>query len=152
MEEHIPYGDANSVWGKCQRLTVNPSHAIVIPKANRPGAWFAPGPAFLAPLYRKRTLLIERAKWVYAWTLYTEKLGTSDWITPRETNASLHLPIELTSRNPTGWYFTVPLELRRKGWLPESGGFVMYEYSESEANFWTEAPYNEESTLEADSC
>jgi hypothetical protein len=122
----------------------------VIHKANRPGPWFATGTAFLAPLYRKRALLIERPKWVYAWTLYNEMLGTNSWSVPPDVNSSLLLPIQLKPRNPTGWIFTIPQELRRKGWLPESGGVVVYEYTDTEANFWTEAAYNEESILESD--
>jgi hypothetical protein len=122
----------------------------VIQKTDRPGTWFGAGAAFLAPLYRKRALLIDRPKWVYAWTLYNEKLGTQGWLTLPDVNPSLHLSIEINTRKPTGWYFTIPQELRRKGWLPESGGFVIYEYNETEANIWTEVAYNEESVLEAD--
>ena len=140
------------MWDNCQRLTVGRDHAIVIQKADRPGAWFGAGAATLAPLYRKRALLIDRSKWVHAWTLYTEKIGAQGWLTSPDANTSLHLPVEIKSRNPTGWYFTIPPELRRKGWLPESGGIVIYEYNDAEANFWTEAAYNEESVLESDVC
>jgi hypothetical protein len=138
------------MWENCQRITVNRDHAIVIPKGNRPGAWFSAGPCLLAPLHRKRELLIDRCKWVYAWSLYTESLGTRDWLTPPDANTSLHFPLEINVRKPAGWYFTIPQELRRKGWLPESGGVVIYEYHETEANFWTEPAYNEETILEAD--
>jgi hypothetical protein len=138
------------MWENSLRLTVNRDHRIVIPKTCRPGPWFAVGPAFLAPLYRKRTLLVDRSKWVYAWTLYTEKIGTQGWLVPVDINASLHQSIQIKARDPTGWCLTVPPELRRKGWLPESGGITIYEYSDSEANFWTEAAYNEESILESE--
>ncbi|HWW30842.1 MAG TPA: hypothetical protein VNY80_12555 [Steroidobacteraceae bacterium] len=123
---------------------------IVIPKGDRPGLWFAAGAAFLAPLYRKRTLLIDRAKWVYAWTLYNEKIGTQSWLIPSDSNMNLHHAIEINAHSPSGWVFTVPPDLRRKGWLPGSKGIVIFEYSETEANFWTEAAYNEESILESD--
>jgi hypothetical protein len=138
------------MWENYHRLVIGRDHRIVIPKASRPGTWFSAGPGFLAPLYRKRQLLLERSKWLYAWTFYTEKIGTQSWLVPAETNASLHKSIELNARDPTGWYLTIPPELRRKGWLPESGGTTIYEYSESEANFWTEAAYNEESILESE--
>jgi hypothetical protein len=138
------------MWENYQRLTVGRDHAIVITKTFRPGVWFAAGAAFLAPLYRKRSILLDRAKWVYAWTLYKEEIGTSGWLTPTDMNSSLHLPAEIYSRNSGGWYFTIPPELRRKGWLPEAGGIVIYEYGNAEANFWTEGAYNEESVLEAD--
>jgi hypothetical protein len=138
------------MWENCQRLTVSRDHAIVITKTNRPGAWFTAGAAFLAPLYRKRSILLDRAKWVYAWTLYNEEIGTSGWLTPADRNSSLHLPAEIHSRNSGGWYFTIPSALRRKAWLPEAGGIVIYEYSDTEANFWTQGAYNEESILEAD--
>ena len=138
------------MWENYQRLTVNRDHRIVIPKTCRPGIWFAAGPAFLAPLYRKRTLLIDRWKWVYAWTLYNEKIGTQGWLTPLDANANLHQSIEIKARDPTGWCFTVPSDLRRKDWLPESSGIVIYEYNDTEANFWTEAAYNEESILESE--
>jgi hypothetical protein len=125
---------------------------IVIPKGDRPGPWFDTGAAFLAPLYRKRALLIDRAKWVHAWTLYNEKIGTQGWLTPRDSNTNLHHAIEINAHNPSGWVFTVPPDLRRKSWLPGSRGIVIYEYSDTEANFWTEAAYNEESLLESDVC
>ena len=134
----------------CQRVMVDRDHAIVIAKACRPGPWFASGAAFLAPLYRKRPLLVDRPKWVYAWTLYNEKLGTPGWHISPDSNMSLHLPVDVRSRQPTGWILTIPPALRNKGWLPKCGGTVMYEYDETEANFWTEAAYNEESVLEAD--
>src|SRR5580704_2495019 len=135
------------MWDRVQRLTVNRDHMIVIPRGDRPGEWFDSGRGFLAPLYRKRELLIDRSKWVHAWTLYNLKIGSQTWLTSPDSNMNLHLPIEIKARNPTGWYFTVPQDLRRKGWLPGSGGIVMYEYTDSEANFWTEAAYNEESVL-----
>lgn len=122
----------------------------MIQKAYRPGPWFAAGKAFLAPLYRKRQLLIDRSKWVHAWTLYNEALETDAWLTPSDANTILHVPIEIRTRQPTGWIFTIPLELRRKGWLPEAGGIVICEYSDSELNLWCEDAYNLESLLEAD--
>jgi hypothetical protein len=140
------------MWEKYQRITVNRDHGLVIQKTYRPGTWFAAGTALLAPLYRKRTLLVDRSKWIHAWTLYNETLGAQGWITPPDVNTNLHLPIEIRTRQPTGWIFTIPPELRRKGWLPESGGNVIYEYNDTEANFWTEAVYNEETILEADAC
>jgi hypothetical protein len=139
------------MWEKYQRLTVNRDHAIVIPKTDRPGDWFAVGGASLAPLYRKRLLLLDRPKWLHAWTLYNDKLGAQGWLTSPDANSSFHVPIEISTHKPNGWYFTIPPELRRKGWLPEAGGIVIYEYNNAEANFWTESAYNEESILEADS-
>jgi hypothetical protein len=52
------------------------------------------------------------------------------------------------SHAPSGWSFTIPQELRRKGWLPEASGIVVLEYSTEELNVWTEAAYNEETVLE----
>jgi hypothetical protein len=84
--------------------------------------------------------------------MYNETLGPNGWLTPPDANASLHIPIEIRTRQPNGWIFTIPPELRRKGWLPESGGVVIYEYNHIEANFWTQAAYNEESILESNVC
>ena len=139
------------MWENCRRITINRDHGIVIPRACSPGSWLAAGSAWLAPLYRKRRLLIERAKWIHIWTLYNDKVGTTDWLTPRDTNPALHFPIEIKSRDPSGWYFTVPPELRTKDWLPASGGIVVLEFDASEFNVWTVAAYDEESVLEADS-
>jgi hypothetical protein len=104
----------------------------------------------LAPLHRKRALLLERAKWVHAWALYNDKVGTQQWLTPPEDNAALHFPIEIRSRDPSGWVITIPPHLRNAGWLAAAGGIVVFEHCETEANLWTEAAYNEESILEAD--
>jgi hypothetical protein len=122
----------------------------VIPRSCCPGEWFGAGKAVLAPLYRKRIILLERAKWVHVWTLYNEKLSTRDWLTPPEATAALHFPVEIKSRDPSGWFVTIPPHLRNTGWLPGGGGIVMFDYCASEANFWTESAYNEESVLEAD--
>jgi hypothetical protein len=138
------------MWEKCQQLGVNRDHALVIQKALRPGPWFSTGPAFLAPLYRKRSLLLDRPNWVYAWTLYNDALITAEWLVPRSDNANLHLQIEIRSRQPTGWTFTIPIEIRRRGWLPSAGGIVMCESSDQELNFWRTDAYNSEATLEAD--
>lgn len=137
------------MWDKCQRLPVRADHAIVISKANRPGSWFSAGRAFLTPLFRKRPLLLERSKWLYAWTLFTDAAPPDGWAMPPVDTRSLLFAVEIHARNPTGWYFTIPDELRNKGWLPSAGGVLMYEHSDSEANFWTEAAYNEETVLEA---
>jgi hypothetical protein len=134
-----------------RRIPVRQDHALVIPLACRPGEWFGAGTAVLAPLHRKRIILIERPNWVHVWTLYNEKLSTRDWLTPPEANTSLHFSIEIRSRAPSGWVVTIPPHLRNTGWLPSGGGNVMFEYCASEANFWTEDAYNEESILEADS-
>lgn len=134
----------------CKRLPVRVDHAIAIPRACCPGKWFGAGEAFLAPLHRKRVIYLDRAKWVHAWTIYNAKLETHDWRIPATANGSLHLPIEIRSRDPSGWMLTIPIAIREKGWLPEGPAFLMFEYSATEANLWTEAAYNEESILEAD--
>lgn len=134
-----------------RRIPVRRDHALVIPLACRPGEWFGAGAAVLAPLHRKRVIHIQRAKWVHAWTLYNEKLGTQDWLTPPETNGTLHFRIEIRSRDPSGWLMTTPPHLRNTAWLPSDSGIVVFEYCASEANFWSEEAYNEESILEADS-
>jgi hypothetical protein len=122
----------------------------VIPKACCPALWFRAGQAFLAPLYRKRPLHLDRANWVHAWTVYTPELDTSGWQTPADANEKLHFPVEIRSRDPSGWLITIPKSIRDRGWLPPGPGFLMFEYAEAEANLWTEAGYNEESILEAD--
>lgn len=139
------------MWDKFKQITVNRDHAIVIHVASNPGKWFGAGTAYLAPLYRKRKILLARANWVYAWTLYNDALGTENWLVPKNTNSSLHVALEIKTRSPSGWYFTIPVELRAKGWLPEAGGLVVCEYSESELNLWTHPAYNEEAILEAES-
>lgn len=139
------------MWDNYRRCLINRDHAIVVPRAFSPGSWFGAGNAWLAPLYRKRNLLIDREKWVYAWTLYNEKVGDERWLTPRSANSLLHFSIEVKSRDPSGWYFTVPIELRIKTWLPRSGELVVLEHGGSEFNVWNLAAYNEESILEADS-
>ena len=144
-------GSLKSMWDNCRQVIVNRDHGIVIPRACSPGPWLGAGSAWLAPLYRKRRLFIERAKWIHAWTLYNDKVSATDWLTPRDTNPALHFPIEIKSRDPSGWYFTIPSELRAKDWLPASGGVVVLEYDASEFNVWTVAAYDEESVLEADS-
>ena len=87
---------------------------------------------------------------MYAWTLHNENLGTEGWQSPPDLVATLHFAIEVHPRSPTGWYFTIPVDLRSKQWLPSAGGIVMFEFTDSEANFWTEAAYNEESILESE--
>ena len=138
------------MWDNYRRLTVNRDHMVVIPKGDRPGPWFGAGPAIIAPLCRKRSVLIDRAKWVHAWTLYNNALDVTKWLLTPEGNSTFHLSVEIKARQPSGWHLTIPQELRRKGWLPEAGGIVIYEYTDSEANLWTEAAYNEEAILEAD--
>lgn len=133
----------------CRRLTIRQDHAVVIPRVCCPGKWFRAGEAFLAPLYRKRALNLDRPKWVHAWTIYNQSLGTDDWLTPADINRTLHFAVEIRSRDPSGWLITVPAPIRDRAWLPQSG-FLMLEYASAEANLWTEAAYNEESILEAD--
>lgn len=94
--------------------------------------------------------MLDRTKLVFAWTLYNDVVDWSQWRNPRDTTDELHFQIEMKSRNPSGWYFTVPQYMRNRGWLPEAGGIVICEYSELEFNLWTEPAYNEESILEAD--
>ena len=139
-----------TVLENCKRISVRSDHGIVIQRACRPGDWFGAGRAVLAPLHRKRPILLARANWLHAWTLYNDKLSTEDWRTKPEANSTLHFPIEVKSRNPSGWVVTIPSHLREPGWLPGSSGVVIFEYSETEANFWTEDAYNEQAILEAD--
>ncbi|HEV8334709.1 MAG TPA: hypothetical protein VGQ22_25020 [Steroidobacteraceae bacterium] len=80
--------------------------------------------------------------------MYNEALGTPNWKVPPEENRSLHIAVQVRSHAPSGWSFTIPQELRRKGWLPEASGIVVLEYSTEELNVWTEAAYNEETVLE----
>jgi hypothetical protein len=84
------------------------------------------------------------------WTIYNQSIGAVDWQTPAEANETLHFPIEIRSRDPSGWLITIPKAIRDRGWLPAGPGFLMFEYAEAEANLWSEAAYNEESILEAD--
>lgn len=95
--------------------------------------------------------MVRQEHWLHAWTLYNANCKTDDWHTPPDTNPTLHIPIRVFSRKPSGWYFTVPQELREKGWLPERGGVVICECSETEMNFWTQDAYNLESLLESES-
>lgn len=151
MEDPTEYRSLKPVLEKYRRLPVREDHAIVIPSACRPGEWFgARTPAFVAPLYRKRKILLERAKWVYAWTIYNEKLSTSEWLTPPNANGTLHFPVDIRSRDPSGWILTIPPAIRDRAWLPEGPASLMFEYTPSEANLWTEAAYNEELILEAE--
>lgn len=131
-------------------VPVRRDHAIVIPAACRPGAWFGAGAAILAPLHRKRTILLGRPRWVRVWTLYNEILGAPDWLVPPEINAELHFEIDVRSRDPSGWLVTIPAPIRNRNWLPGGGGAVMLEYSSTELNLWDEDAYNEEAILEAD--
>ena len=138
------------MWENCKPISINRDHAIVIPKACKPGSWFGAGTSYIAPLSRKRTILIEPAKWVHVWTIYNEKLDTTGWLVPKATNSTLHFAIEVKSHTSSGWHFTIPLTLRHRRWLPEYGGIVFFDYDATEANFWTETTYNEETILEAD--
>lgn len=150
MEGLLKSKSTKPVLEKYRRIAVRADHAVVIQTACRPGPWFAAGSAVIAPLYRKRRILLERAKWVYAWTIYNEKLGTVEWHTPPDVNAKLHFPVDIRSRDPSGWILTIPPAIRERAWLPEGPAFVMFEYASSEATLWTEAAYGEESILEAD--
>jgi hypothetical protein len=133
-----------------RRLLIRADHAVVIPRGCRPGEWFAAGKAVIAPLHRKRTILLPRPKWVHVWTLYNEKSDVQDWYTPPDSNANLHFPIDVRSRDSSGWLITIPGPIRDRNWLPVGGGHVILEYSASEMNLWTEDAYNEEAILEAD--
>ncbi|MDB6102443.1 MAG: hypothetical protein JWO52_2442 [Gammaproteobacteria bacterium] len=133
-----------------RRLVIRKDHAVVVPRVCCPAKWFRAGDAFIAPLPRKRTIHLDRSKWVNAWTIYNEEIGTNDWLTPAEVNRTLHFPVEIRSRDPSGWLITIPMPIRDRGWLPPGPGTLMFEYTPSEANLWTEAAYNEESILEAD--
>lgn len=150
MDRPIKLMLIRSVLEKYRRLQVRTDHGIVVQTVCRPGTWFAAGSAFLAPLHRKRPILIERSKWVHAWTIYNEKLGTREWLTPPDVNGSFHFAVDIKSRDPSGWILRIPPPIRDRAWLPPGPAFVMFEYNESEANLWTEAAYNEESILEAD--
>lgn len=151
MEDPAPYNVGISMWENCQPLTVNRDHAIVITRTYAPGSWFHAGKAMLAPLHRKRKILLDRFNYLHAWTLYNDKIGTGGWLVGPDANTSLHFQLDIHTRKAGGWYFVIPEEIRRKRWLPECGGIVMHEWSESEINFWTESAYNDESVLQADS-
>jgi hypothetical protein len=133
-----------------RHVAIRKDHAVVIPRACCPGKWFHAGDVLLAPLYRKRALRLDRPKWVHAWTIYNQDLGTDDWLTPSGANGTLHFPTEIRSRNPSGWLITIPVPIRERAWLPPGPGFLMFEFGPAEATLWTEAAYNEESILEAD--
>lgn len=133
-----------------RQLAVRKDHAIVIPQSCCPGKWFCAGEAVLAPLYRKRSLYLERSKLVHAWTIYTAQMEADQWLVPPKENLALHFPLKIRSRDPSGWILTIPPEIRDRSWLPRGPATVMFEYSDNEANLWLESAYNEEALLEAD--
>jgi hypothetical protein len=133
-----------------RRVNVRDDHAVVIPKACCPGAWFRCGDAYLAPLHRKRSVHLATAKLVHVWTIYNQQLGTADWLTSAEANDKLHFHVEIRSRNPSGWLLTIPMLIRDRDWLPPGPGVLILEYGPTEANLWTEEAYNEECILESD--
>ena len=139
------------MWEFCKSLRVGRDHTISIARANQPGAWFGAGPAYLAPLSWKRSLLLDEPQQVYAWTLYNEKIGTEDWEISPEGKEELHFSIAVRSRAPetSGWQFVIPQRMRELLWLPAKGGRIIYEFSESEMNFWTVDAYNIEAMREA---
>src|SRR5690606_41329662 len=61
---------------------------------------------------RKRAIHLDQSKWVYAWTIYNQDLSTADWLTPADTNGTLHFPVEIRSRDPSGWLMTIPAPIR----------------------------------------
>lgn len=152
MEDHIACDSTYPMWEKYQRLTVNGQHGIVFNKNWDLPQWFGVcSDAVIAPLYRRRPILLGIEHRLHAWTLYRKENGTQGWVTPREDNDSLHFPIEINAKKPANWYFTIPPEIRRKAWLPEASGIVMVEFNDAEVSIWTQDAYNIESFLEAES-
>ena len=111
------------MWERFQRITVNRDHAIIVQKSYRPGEWFDVGPGILFILPRSTAsvlfVLREQVGFMLGPLVPNDELDTTAWRMPREVNSSLHFLLEVKARNPTGWYFTVPIVLRRKAWLPE---------------------------------
>lgn len=131
------------MWEKYRYFRVNRDHGLVIPRSVSE-SWFRAGDAFLAPLFLKREILVDESDRLFAWTLYNDHLGTVDWALEPRDYPLLNFPINVYDHPPNGQIFTIPLNIRKRAWLPKAGEKVIVEFGENELNFWTISAYNTE--------